>query len=137
MGLKSIAGIFTAFLSGIFGAALIFSVSAEPSHAKIDSAAVTLAIAPLAQNGVVCPRTHNYCRPGQYGHGGCYRTFDSDCLDGKLCPRSNNFCRPGANGNGGCYRTFDSTCYDGKICPRGQRLCNGRCFDPQRSKCVT
>ncbi len=86
-----------------------------------------------------CPSNLQYCEPGSYGSGGCYKIGYARCTKGLICSTDMVACPPGKLGKGGCYKIGYAFCRNGAICSTGMELCvkNGRayCYKPGYASC--
>ncbi|SOC08935.1 hypothetical protein SAMN05877809_104378 [Rhodobacter sp. JA431] len=62
----------------------------------------------LAQSS--CSSGLNYCAPGSYGPGGCYRLGFATCTAGLVCTDGMSACKPSNGGPAYCYRVGYGNC---------------------------
>ena len=86
-----------------------------------------------------CPRGLNYCAPGSYGPGGCYKSGYASCTAGRVCSSGLQACKPGKYGKGGCYKPVYANCTSGLICGADTRACiksnRAYCYNPYYRRC--
>ena len=61
----------------------------------------------VAQN---CASGMNYCAPGSYGPGGCYKLGYASCTAGLVCTGGMTACKPSNGGAAYCYKQGYGKC---------------------------
>ena len=57
-----------------------------------------------------CGSGMNYCAPGSYGPGGCYKPGYANCTAGLVCTGGTIACKPSNGGAAYCYKPGYGTC---------------------------